>query len=154
MTQTLEPFVGTWKLETIFEEHIPVPDNVPAETTFELVLDGAYLLQRTHVDHPGVPDALTVIVPDPDGDTFTQHYFDARGVVRLYDMTFDGRIWTLTRTKPDFTPLEFSQRYIGTLDDDGNAIRGAWETSDDGNTWRKDFDLNYYRTTSATANPS
>ncbi len=103
-----------------------------------------FLLQRSHVDHPDVPDALCVIAANDDG-TYTQHYFDSRGVVRIYDMTFDGVTWTLTRDRPDFSPLEFSQRYLGTFDPEGRTIRGAWETSRDGTTWEKDFDLNYKR---------
>jgi len=31
-----------------------------------------------------------VIGPDA-GDGYTQHYFDSRGIARLYAMTFDGR---------------------------------------------------------------
>jgi hypothetical protein len=27
--------------------------------------------------------------------TFTQHYYDSRGVVRTYQMTLDGRAWKL-----------------------------------------------------------
>jgi len=41
--------------------------------------------------------------------------------------------------------LDFSQRYTGTFTDNGNTIRGAWETSDDGVNWRKDFDLTHVR---------
>jgi hypothetical protein len=75
-----------------------------------------------------------------------QHYFDSRGVVRLYEMTFDGTTWQLLRTKPDVTPLEFSQRYVGTFAPDGDTIEGAWETSDDlGATWEHDFELIYRR---------
>jgi hypothetical protein len=28
---------------------------------------------------------------------------------------------------PDFTPLDFQQRFTGTFSDDGNTISGAWE---------------------------
>ena len=31
-----------------------------------------------------------MIGPDA-GDGYTQHYFDSRGIARLYAMTFDGR---------------------------------------------------------------
>jgi len=33
----------------------------------------------------------------------------------------------------------------GTFLDDGRAIRGTWEICFDGETWQKDFDLNYTR---------
>jgi hypothetical protein len=94
---------------------------------------------------PEAPDGLCVIAADPDGDGYTEHYFDSRGVVRLYAMTFDGRTWTLTREAADFTPLEFAQRYIGTLSEDGATITGRWEIKHPGQDWETDFDLNYVR---------
>ncbi len=80
----------------------------------------------------------------PNG--YLQHYFDSRGVVRLYRMSLEHRVWTLYRTEPDFTPLEFAQRFVGTISADGNRIEGPWETSyDDGQTWERDFLLSYTR---------
>jgi hypothetical protein len=75
----------------------------------------------------------------------TQHYFDSRGVVRVYAMTFDGLVWTLERSTPDFTPLHFGQRFVGTLAEDGSAITGPWQTATDGGPWARDFDLTYSR---------
>ncbi len=40
----------------------------------------------------------------------------------------------------DFTPLDFAQRFVGTLDDDGSAIRGARKINH-GDAWAKDFEL-------------
>ena len=37
------------------------------------------------------------------------------------------------------------QRFVATVADDGRTIRGAWETSDDGSTWRRDFEPIYTR---------
>jgi hypothetical protein len=66
-------------------------------------------------------------------------------VVRLYEMSFDGRGWTLTRRTPDFTPLHLAQRYTGTFSQDGDSITGCWETSPDGSDWQPDFGLTYRR---------
>lgn len=96
---------------------------------------------------PGAPDGLTVIAPDRDGEHYTQHYFDSRGVVRIYAMTFDGRDWTLERHSPDFSPLPFHQRWTSTLSDDGGTIAGRWEASPDGAAWKLDFELTYVRLT-------
>ncbi len=61
-------------------------------------------------------------------------------------MTFDDGLWTLRRDSPDFSPLEFWQRFTGTFSEDGNRIDGQWEIShDEGANWEKDFDLNYTR---------
>jgi hypothetical protein len=66
--------------------------------------------------------------------------------VRLYEMTFDGREWTLLRRTPDFSPLDFAQRFTGTFSEDRDTIAGRWETSPDGTEWRPDFELTYRRT--------
>src|SRR5690348_16055459 len=79
------------------------------------------------------------------GGAYTQHYFDSRGVVRLYAMTLAGGVWTLTRESPDFTPLDFRQRFTGTFSADGNTIDGAWESGRDGGGWEHDFALTYRR---------
>src|SRR6266566_6549454 len=64
---------------------------------------------------------------------------------RLGGATLDERTWTLLRDQPDFTPLNFSQRFTGTFDANGTSITATWETSDDGEHWRKDFGLTYTR---------
>ena len=141
----LEPFTGTWRIEAPGFASAPEPAG-EARTTFEWTLGGAFLVQRSSVPVPGAPDGLSVIGPD-SGDAYTQHYFDSRGVARLYAMTFDGREWVLERHAPDFTPLSFHQRYLGTLSDDGSTIAGRWETSPDGEAWELDFELVYERVT-------
>jgi hypothetical protein len=114
-----------------------------ASTTFEWLPGRRFLIQRWEVDHPEAPDGIAIIGFDADRDTLLQHYFDSRGVARVYEMVFADRVWTLERraSAPDF-----SQRYSGALSDDGNTIAGRWESSeDDGETWSKDFDLTYTR---------
>lgn len=135
----LEAFVGEWKVEAGF----PGADEIDAGCVFEWVLDGAFLLQRTTVDYAPAPDSHSIISANPDGDGFTQHYFDSRGVVRVYAMTFEDGQWTLLRDKPDFSPLDFSQRYTGEFK--GERIDGRWEIKEPGQDWRLDFTLNYVR---------
>ena len=143
--QDLEPLIGTWDMEAVFSAEREVP-SVAGEvmTTFEWTLGGKYLLQRAVAPSP-IPNAMCLIGVDADGGGFTQHYFDDRGVARVYAMTFDGTTWTLERSGPDFSPFEFSQRYVGTVADDGNSISGAWEICHDGTTWQPDFQLSYRR---------
>jgi hypothetical protein len=62
---------------------------------------------------------------------------------RLEAFVGEWSIWELSRTSPDFSPLDFSQRFTGRVGDDGNTIQGRWETSDDGSRWEHDFDLTY-----------
>jgi hypothetical protein len=141
--QRLEPFVGEWSVEASFPG---APQTGLAGTTvFEWMLGGQFLLQRSEVPNPDVPDGLLIIAFDPGTESYTQHYFDSRGVVRLYAMTFSDGVWTLLRDSADFSPLDFWQRFTGTFGDDGNAIRGRWEKSRDGSSWELDFELTYTR---------
>jgi hypothetical protein len=58
-------------------------------------------------------------------------------------MTFTGGVCTLLRDAPDFSPLDLSQRFSGTFSADGRTIDGRWESSRDGSSWERDFDLIY-----------
>ena len=113
---------------------------------FEWALDGRFLVQRTEISIPEAPNSISIIGADPRGDAYAQHYFDSRGVIRVYAMTFEDGVWTLLRDSPDFSDLSFWQRYTGTFSEDGATIDGHWEMShDEGATWEKDFDLVYRR---------
>ncbi|WCB91433.1 hypothetical protein DSM104299_00104 [Baekduia alba] len=92
---------------------------------------------------PGVavaPDLHALIGANPDG-TFLQYYFDSRGVVRQYAMTFADGLWTLERHPP---APDFAQRFRATLSADGTTIDGAWEAHRDG-AYVRDFGLTYRR---------
>jgi hypothetical protein len=80
-------------------------------------------------------------------ETYLQHYFDSRGVARVYEMSFDDGVWKLSRKSADFSPLHFAQRFTGTFSDDGRTIDGRCETSGDGSSWEHDFDLTYIKVT-------
>jgi hypothetical protein len=142
----LEVFIGEWRLG--LGASTPPPDagdSMPgARAVFEWALGGQFLVQRTEVPDPNAPNSLCIVAYESGTGGYTQHYFDSRGVVRLYAMTFRDGIWTLLRESPDFSPLGFSQRFTARFSPDGNAIVGAWEIGD-GSSWKKDFDLTYSR---------
>jgi hypothetical protein len=144
----LDAFIGEWVMEARFRDgHPTATGDVPqARSWFEWALGGQFLLQRTEVPIPEAPDSLSVISADPETGAYTQHYYDARGVVRLYAMTFADGTWTLRRDTADFSPLDFRQRFVGTFSGDGNTISGAWETGHDDGEWEHDFALIYRRT--------
>jgi hypothetical protein len=143
--------IGEWILEVRFPGDEPVPSIAPEEgpqarSRFEWALDGQFLLQRTEIPIPEAPDSLTVISVDRETGAYTQHYYDSRGVVRLYAMSLADGVWTLTRESADFSPLDFRQRFTGTFSPDGNTISGAWEKCFNGAGWEHDFALTYRRT--------
>ncbi len=132
MLERLNPFVGEWEMEA----SLPGPPDTRARSVFEWALDGRFLVERAEVSLPAAPDSVSLIGIDPGGEAFSQHYFDSRGVVRVYAMTFDDGVWTLLRNSPDFSPLNFWQRFTGTFGADGDTIDGRWEIShDEGSTW-------------------
>jgi hypothetical protein len=135
----LDAFVGEWQVAASF------PGSRPGRSVFEWTLDGQYLIQRSMAPHPA-PESLAVVSVDPNTGAYTQHYFDSRGVTRVYAMKLSRGTWTLIRETPDFSPLDFSQRFIGKFSEDGRTIRGSWEASNKrGTAWVKDFDLVFTR---------
>ncbi|GAA3801802.1 hypothetical protein ACFS5L_40565 [Streptomyces phyllanthi] len=138
----LDVLVGEWVVEAEFAggEAAAVGRSV-----FEWTLDGQFLVQRTKAPDPA-PDSTAIVSVDLGTGAYTQHYFDARGVVRTYAMTFDGEVWRLLRERADFSPLHFQQRFTGRIEDDGDTVRGAWELAKLGSReWERDFGLTYRR---------
>ncbi|WP_345459097.1 hypothetical protein [Nocardioides marinquilinus] len=141
----LAPLVGEWSLAMVMpgdERPDPLPD-VGARTVWEWIGDSDLLLQKWSIPFGGTPDGLAVIAWDEERGTLLQHYFDDRTVVRVYEVRLDGAELTIERTQADFSPLHFSQRYVGTVTKD--LIDGAWFMAEDHRTWAKDFDLIYTR---------
>ena len=105
VVEQLEVLVGEWRLEADF------PGVDPGRATFEWLPGKRFLALRWEVPMPEAPDGLAVMGWDEGRGTLLQHYFDSRGVCRVYTMSFDGRTWTMSRTQADFSPLPFSQRW-------------------------------------------
>ena len=139
----LAPLIGEWRM-TMLLPGVDLPD-VDARVTFEWRGDRAFVLERWTVPLPEAPDGLAVIRWDDGRGTFLQHYFDERNVARVYEMGLEDGVWTLERTKPDFSAFDFSQRFTGRLGEDGTRIEGTWEIAHDHETWEKDFDGVYTR---------
>lgn len=66
------------------------------------------------------------------------HYFDSRGVFRVYEVGVDSKSWRYFRDSPGF-----SQRFTGTFSDDGNTIVGLCELNRDGAHWKDDLRITY-----------
>ena len=86
MRERLNRFVGEWNLEASF-----VQPAATGRAVFEWVLDGQFMTERAEI--LGAPGSIAVVGLDTNGQAYTQHYFDARGVARIYSMTSDGGIY-------------------------------------------------------------
>lgn len=124
-----------------------------ARVVFEYLPGRQFVIQRWEVPNPAAPDGIAIIGWDSGRGSLLQHYFDSRGVARLYEMSFGDGVWKLSRTAADFSPLDFAQRYVGAISDDGCAIRGTWELSTDRSQWENDFELSYSKIARADAEP-
>jgi hypothetical protein len=136
--ERLEAFIGEWAMEAFFPA---APAGVVGRAVFEWTLGRQFVIERSEV--PDAPDSIAIVGFDPGREAYCQHYFDSRGIARVYAMDLSDGVWTLVRDSPDFTPLKFSQRFIGTFSGDGQRIDGRWETSGDGSDWEHDFELTY-----------
>lgn len=140
----LEVLTGHWKMKATFEAGYfspgsPAMTDQGGRTSFAWLEGGLFLIQQFSNPHAAAPDGIAII-GGTRPDSLTQHYYDSRGVHRIYNMSLTGRAWTLWREKPGFW-----QRYTGTISDDGRTIIGAWEGSADGARWQHDFSLAYIK---------
>lgn len=106
----------------------------------------AFLIWRAHYDHPDIPDSIAILGCDDAGDLrhpeggCAHHYFDERGVTRLYRLSAAENVWRYWREAPGF-----SQRFIGTISANGQIIDGVVELYRDGVTWEWDLSITYRR---------
>ncbi len=143
----LDPFIGEWSLEADIPQAPPAGSDARARAVFEWMPGERFLVQRWEVPQPAAPDGIAIIGFDSGREIYLQHYFDSRGVARVYEMSFSDGVWKLWRESPDFSPLDFRQRFDGTFSEDGRTIAGRWEISPDGSSWEHDFDLTYTKVT-------
>lgn len=142
MTPELEPLnalVGEWTTEAT---HPALPDTVvPGRITVEWLEGGRFLVHRAATEHPDFPDGISIIgATDEDEDSLTMHYFDSRGVFRVYRVSIRDDVWRIWREAPGF-----SQRFAGGFSEDGDTFSGTWELSRDDATWDEDLKITYRR---------
>jgi hypothetical protein len=149
----LNRLVGTWTTEAT---HPAMPGVLAHGTANIEWLEGErFLILRARSDHPDFPDSISIIgfteldrtapgarsVPTPDGEhPLTMHYYDSRGVFRDYQAAIDDTAWRFQRIAAGF-----SQRFTGTIADDGNTIDGVTQLCEDERTWRDDLKITYRR---------
>ena len=149
----LDRLVGTWTTEAT---HPAMPGVVVQGTAVIEWLEGRrFLLQRSRNDHPDFPDALWVIghmeqdrvehgarsAPASGASPLRMHYFDSRGVFRVYETRVTDAAWEYWRNAPGF-----SQRLTGRFEDGGDTIVGRSQLCTDDVHWADDLAITYRRT--------
>jgi hypothetical protein len=136
----LDRLVGEWTLEAT---HPAFPDLVvPGRSSFEWLDGERFLIQRSTADHPDFPNSISVIgaMSDEDDGSLSMHYYDSRGVHRVYSLEMSDGVLRIARDAPGF-----SQRFSGRLSDDGTTLSGLWKLSTDDSTWDDDLEITYRR---------
>ena len=128
---SLDRLLGTWDVTM---RHHAMADPVAGRQRYERVLDGAYVQLTWTYDHPDFPDALAMLTSEQ------MHYFDVRGMTRVFDLRFDDSGYVMVRLEP-----EFSQRFTGRFEGP-DLIETTCEYSGDvGATWQPDFTMSSVR---------
>jgi hypothetical protein len=109
---------------------------------------GEFVVLRSTVQPREFPDSVSIIGGGQEGEPAPMHYFDERGVRRIYlSSVGDGR-WAIWRGDDSWRESPgHNQRYVGEISSDGSRITGAWERGlgDAGDQWEVDFTLDYER---------
>src|SRR5215203_2556239 len=132
MLRPLDRLVGRWTSEATHPAHQGAV--VSGTLSAEWLEGGHFLIIRTRNDHPDFADAISVVgfadvdrVGEPADATAAQgtqmrmHYFDSRGVSRVYEAGIDADTWRLWRDAPGL-----SQTFVGEFADDGDTVFGLW----------------------------
>ena len=127
----LDRLLGTWEFTM---HHSAMSEPVTGRQRYERVLDGAFVLQHWTYDHPDFPDAIALLSDD------RYHYFDVRGITRVFELEVDDAGWSMIRLDVDF-----SQRYTARFRGP-DVMESTGEMShDNGVTWQPDFTMTYQR---------
>jgi hypothetical protein len=128
---SLDALIGSWNITM---RHAAMGQPVSGHQRYERVLDQAFVMLHWTFDHPEFPDAIVLL------DDRTFHYFDVRGVTRVFDFEISALDWVMIRRDEDFW-----QRCAATFVD-SNTMEGTGENSHDaGATWQHDFAITYSR---------
>ena len=127
----LDQLLGTWEFSM---HHSAMSEPVTGQQRYERVLNGAFVLKHWTYDHPDFPDAMALMSEDQ------YHYFDVRGIVRVFDLEVDKGGWSMVRLDEDFSQ-RFTARFRGP-----NVMDTTGELSHDaGVTWQPDFTMTLQR---------
>jgi hypothetical protein len=152
LLKLLNRLLGRWTTEAT---HPAVPGVVVHGIVIIEWLEGErFLIHRARTDHADFPDSISIIgfmsedrVEDSGKDAaiadsaeLQMHYFDSRGVFRVYEAGIDDSSLRFWREAPGF-----SQRFSGKFADSGNTMVGLWQLREHDVNWHDDLQITYRR---------
>ena len=137
--QALAVLVGEWA--TVGTHPMLPGKTFHGHASFTWLESGAFLLFRSHIDEPEIPDGVAILgTDDSNPDAGAMLYFDVRNVSREYRWTISSNVWTWSRDE-----LGFFQRMVLTITNDGRRIEAKGQMSRNGKSWEPDLQLTYTR---------
>ena len=133
----LDILIGDWEISG---SHPLISNPIKGKINFSWFNGKSFLIMRTDFNQSGPPNSTAIIGSDDKAEKLSMLYFDERGVSRIYDVVFKNNVLKVERNHPGF-----SQRFTGTIKDNGNTIEGIWELCEDGVNWKKDLEIIYTR---------
>jgi hypothetical protein len=130
----LDALAGEWTTEMTHPAFAGTV--VRGHVVAEWLEGGRFLIHRARTDHPDFPDQISIV--GAFDDALQMHYYDSRGVHRIYAANADEREWRLWRDDP-----HMAQRFTGAVAAD--RIDGLWQASRDGGDWEDDLRIVYER---------
>jgi len=138
--------VGDWETEAT---HPQMPGTViTGSSTFEWLDGERFVIFRSHYEHPDIPDGISIL---GDTDGLRMHYFDSRGVYRLYELTMVDDGWAIAMGCHAPTgsfasaAAPFSQRLHFTFDQEDQSMSCKGQMSHDDVHWDDDLQITYRR---------
>ncbi|HEU4321239.1 MAG TPA: hypothetical protein VFS66_14305 [Acidimicrobiia bacterium] len=137
MERVAEVFLGNWTITITNMWWLDDPTTVSSGTARCEWLGDSFL--RLSAELSGVPTWDFVFGRSDANDRLVVLYGDERAVQRVFDLSIDGGSWVMSRADPDF-----HQKILARIE--GDRMIGEADASDDeGETWRKDFELIWER---------
>ena len=138
--------IGEWH----GEGEMPEPRmRLTVEASIERL--GKFVVFRAMGEPAELPDSISIIGWAPEDEPQPMHYFDDRGVKRLFLTEVEGSTWKIWRAPgEDWNGPDgpgFNQRFVGEISADGDTIQARWErgAGDAGDEWELDFPMTYVR---------
>jgi hypothetical protein len=150
--KALNRLVGTWTTEAT---HPAMAGVVVHGTVIIEWLEGErFLIHRARTDHRDFPDSISIIgfmgedraaagrngAAVNDDAQLQMHYYDSRGVSRVYEAGIDDQAFRFGLNAP-----RFRQRFTGNFADGDDTIVGRWQMSEDEGDWKDDLQITYRR---------